>query len=129
LANIFGYVTSSSTNPGVWEVSGVLQLAADGYTAVAPFPREFGSLVHTGTGSYSLFLAHCWASLLNVDISVISSTFSAVQLVSHNIGASNTVDGAQGVVFKTLNSSGTATDVAANGQITFSFLLKNTDVP
>ena len=129
MANIFGYNQVFTPNAETWFVDGYVEVGSNGYTVTtSPLPREIASLSHDATGTYTLKLAHCWNSLLFVDIKTELGlgppAILFTQIVSSNVGAAGTVDGEQGVTFKLINTSGTAADLAPYSGFRVLMLLK-----
>lgn len=130
MADIFAYNEQFSTIPALTFVGGTVALAADGYTVSGSLPVELSSLVHDGTGLYTLKLTHCWNDLVIADIKTViedgsSPAYLDVQILEDNVGVAGTVDGEQGVSFATVIANGTRTDMPASQSFHVLLVLKN----
>lgn len=133
MANNYGYMVIRTDRPGLWDVSGKVDIT-DGYGtpdfSTVPSGTVY-SVVRNSTGNYTIFLKESWWALLDVhvasEIGSGSPAFAFTQLLSDTVG--DTSYGGpgqtrQGVTFVFVNGSGTPVELPVDSKFRFTLVLK-----
>ena len=107
-------------------LSGFLSLASDASVNAANSKSNAGVFTKTGTGTYSFVLRDAYASILNVQLTMLKAATSAISCELTGVVTQNGVTTARTINIRTVDRKcGLAADVAANTGIEILVVAKN----
>lgn len=143
MANPVGYDVVFSPHPKTWFEDGYVGFGSDGYTpttytsgivtaSLAP-NTLLKSITHTGTGTYKFTFKETWPLILFASVETVCPSGSSpvslrAQVLGSTVGTSTaTVPVVPSVTVLVVDSTGTASDMVANGGLFYHFILQLSD--